>query len=82
MEANPVKLVEERDLKELANWMTWTTPTGIFLGGVQNLRAGGTGYMTVDISLGEYVWISEGNDLASRNLLKKFTVNEEKVKNQ
>lgn len=77
-----VRLAEGSDLKELGDWMTWTTPkgmetpapTGTFLGGVQNLRAGETGYMTVDVVPGEYAWISEGTDLAERKLLKKFKV--------
>lgn len=78
-----VKLSEDSELDELANWMTWMTPTGMetpapagtFLGGVQNLRAGETGYMTVDLTPGDYAWISEGTNLASRYLLQKFTVN-------
>lgn len=77
-----VKLAEESELEKLENWMTWTTeegmttpaPAGEFLGGVQNLRGGETGYMTVDITPGEYAWISEGTNLSSRNLLKRFTV--------
>lgn len=77
-----VKLAEESELEKLENWMTWETPGGMttpapageFLGGVQNLRGGETGYMTVDITPGEYAWISEGTNLSSRNLLKRFTV--------
>lgn len=77
-----VKLTENSQLEKLGDWMVWTTPEGMntpapageFLGGVQNLRAGETGYMTVDLDLGEYAWISEGTDLSARNLLKKFTV--------
>ena len=80
-----VRLLDDSNLNELANWMTWLTPTGMetpapagtFLGGVQNLRSGEKGYMTVDITPGEYAWISEGTDLASRNLVKRFTVQDE-----
>lgn len=78
-----VRLTAESDLEKLQNWMTWTTPegmetpapAGIFLGGVQNLRSGETGFMTVDITAGDYAWISEGTKLQSRNLVKLFTVN-------
>lgn len=78
-----VRLSEESEMDKLENWMTWTTPGGMetpapvgtFLGGVQNLRPGETGYMTVDIGPGDYAWISEGTKLKSRNLVKLFTVN-------
>ena len=77
-----VKLEEESDLEELEGWMTWTEPKGMetpapagtFLGGVQNLRAGEKGYMTVNITPGQYAWISEGSNLSSRKLVKTFTV--------
>lgn len=79
-----VRLSEESDLEKLGDWMVWTTPEGMttpapagtFLGGVQNLRAGETGYMTVDITPGMYAWISEGSDLSSRNLVKTFKVSQ------
>lgn len=77
-----VKLTENSQLENLGDWMVWTTPEGMntpapageFLGGVQNLRTGETGYMTVDLAPGEYAWLSEGSDLSARNLLKTFTV--------
>jgi hypothetical protein len=80
-----VKLSEDSDLEKLGNWMIWTTPEGMstpapegtFLGGVQNLRAGERGYMTVDITPGRYAWISEGSNLASRDLIQTFEVDDE-----
>lgn len=78
-----VKLEKDTDLEKLNSWMTWTTPDGLntpapvtFLGGAQEMPAGGTAYITIDLKPGNYAWIAEVPDPASKNMLKTFTVQE------
>lgn len=70
-------------LNELAQWMDWTTPTGLtarapggteFLGGSMEMAAGSTAYLTVNLRPGSYAWIAEVPDPAGKNMLKTFTV--------
>jgi hypothetical protein len=59
---------EGADLEALVFWMDWSNVGGLrapapveFLGGVENMPAGNHGYMTVDLTPGRYIWISEVN---------------------
>lgn len=76
-----VKLEEGDDLEELNAWMNWAVPSGLntpapvrFLGGAQEMPAGNTAYITVDLKPGNYAWISEVPDPASKGMLKTFSV--------
>lgn len=76
-----VKLEENTDLEKLNSWMTWTTPEGLntpapvkFLGGAQEMPAGSTAYISIDLKPGNYAWIAEVPDPKSKNMLKTFTV--------
>ncbi|HET8855032.1 MAG TPA: hypothetical protein VFM60_03815 [Salinimicrobium sp.] len=78
-----VKLEKDADLEALNSWMTWTTPEGLntpapvrFLGGAQEMPAGKTAYITVNLEPGNYAWISEVPNPASKNMLKRFSVSE------
>jgi len=82
---NLAKLDTEADLEFLNNWMDWSNPKGLiepapkgvtFLGGVNNMRAGDTGYFTVSLEPGRYVLISEVPNPSSKNMLKTFVVKE------
>ena len=82
---NLAKLDDNADLDGLNNWMDWSDPKGLiepapagvtFLGGVNNMLAGDTGYFTVNLEPGRYVLISEVPNPASKNMLKTFTVSE------
>lgn len=82
---NLAKLSDDVDLDNLNNWMDWSNPKGLiepapkgvtFLGGVNNMRAGDTGYFTVNLDPGRYVLISEVPNPASKNMLKTFVVSE------
>ena len=82
---NLVKLDSNASLEELENWMNWVDPKGliepappglIFLGGVNNMPAGGRGYFTVVIEPGNYALISEVPNALSKNMLKTFVVAE------
>ncbi len=73
----------ETDITVLANWMNAAdftafrtpAPAGFaFLGGIQELPAGQTGYFTASLGPGSYVLISEVPQALSRKLYKRFEV--------
>jgi hypothetical protein len=77
------KLDDSADLDNLDMWMDWSNPKGLiepapsgvtFLGGVNNMLAGDTGYFTATLEPGRYVLISEVPNSESKNMLKTFTV--------
>lgn len=71
------------DINVLNKWMNVATPEGLqtpapagfkFLGGVQEMPTGSTGYFTADLKPGNYVLISEIPDPKGKGLIKEFTV--------
>ena len=84
-DVNLVKLEDGANLKDLESWMNWADPNGLidpapnnitFLGGVNNLPAGSTGYFTAGLEPGNYVLISEVPNASAKNMLKTFVVSE------
>ncbi|MCL6265916.1 hypothetical protein [Flagellimonas myxillae] len=82
---NLVKLSEDASMEELENWMNWATPTGLmepapegltFLGGVNDMPAGRTGFFTVQLDPGKYVLISEVPNPTAKGLLRTFEIKE------
>jgi hypothetical protein len=82
-DVNIAKLSDLANLDDLNSWMDWSNPKGLiepaptgvtFMGGLNNMSAGDTGYFTVDLKPGRYVLISEVPNPASKNMLKTFTV--------
>jgi hypothetical protein len=80
---NLAKIDETVDLVRLEQWMNWADPKGLiepapigvnFIGGVNNMPAGGKGYFTVNLEPGNYVLISEVPNALSKNMLKTFEV--------
>ena len=77
-----VRLRSDTNLDELAAWMNPLLPDGMvspgapadFLGGIEDMPEGSTGYFTVRLTPGEYAWISEVPDPAGKDMLKTFTV--------
>jgi len=78
-----IKMDENTDLNEVAAWMDWAQPEGLvsgmddpapaeFLGGIQDMPIGNTGYFKVTLEPGNYAWISERS--ASTPLYREFTV--------
>jgi hypothetical protein len=75
------RLTDNTDLQQLAAWMDWSRPGGLetpapaqFLGGVNEMPAGETGYMHVRLEPGRYVWVSEVTDPGRKGMLKTFVV--------
>jgi hypothetical protein len=84
-DVNLVKIDDNANLEELGSWMDWSNPKGLiepapagvtFLGGMNNMLAGDTGYFTATLEPGTYVLIAEVPNPASKNMLKTFTVSE------
>lgn len=82
-DVNLVKLDDNANLDELEAWMNWATPDGLktpvpsgitFLGGVNNMEAGNTGYFEVDLKPGNYALIAEVPNAKSKKMLKTFEV--------
>ncbi len=84
-DVNLAKIDESVDLVNLEKWMNWADPKGLiepapegvnFLGGVNNMPAGSTGYFSADLTPGKYVLIAEVPDAMKKNMLKTFEVTE------
>lgn len=75
------RLPESPDLEALEAWMDWTRADGLqtpapveFLGGLNEMPAGATGYFTVTLAPGSYVLVSEVPGTRAKGLLRTFTV--------
>lgn len=80
---NLVKLESEDQLEPLAKWLNTAdikafrtpAPEGLkFLGGVEDLPAGKTGYFKVKLEKGNYLMISEIPQVLERKMFKQFVV--------
>ncbi len=83
-DVNLVWVEEGADMTMLTDWVNWAAPEGLqtpapggfkFLGGMQEMNPGKTGYFTADLKPGNYVLISEVPDARTKGLFKSFTVN-------
>lgn len=68
-------------LEAVEAWMDWTRPEGLqspspvrFVGGINEMPAGTTGYFTADFESGDYVWVAEVPGARAKNMLVPFTV--------
>lgn len=82
-DVNIVWVNEGADMAKLEKWVNWSDPEGLqtpapegfrFLGGVQEMKAGGKGFFTVDLKPGKYALISEVPGAQSKGMLKTFEV--------
>ena len=76
-----VRLGDDADLEQIAAWMDWRAPHGLetpapvlFLGGINEMPAGSTGYIRVLLEPGRYAWVAEVPDPAASGFLRTFTV--------
>jgi len=84
-DVNLVKLDDNADINALEKWVNWADPKGLitpspkgitFLGGVNDMPAGSTGYFTTTLEAGNYALISEVPNASGKNLLKRFTISD------
>ncbi|MDX1472032.1 MAG: hypothetical protein R3213_11095 [Flavobacteriaceae bacterium] len=82
-DVNLVRYENSVKTDSLIPWLNWMNPTGLktpppagftFLGGVNNMLAGDTGYFEVDLTPGNYLLISEVPDAKKKGLYKEFKV--------
>ncbi|UKM63894.1 hypothetical protein GSB9_00441 [Flavobacteriaceae bacterium GSB9] len=80
---NLVKLTDDASIEALEAWMDWSDPKGLitpvpngvtFLGGVNDMPEGSTGYFYADLIPGKYAFISEVPNTNEKGLLKTFEV--------
>ena len=76
-----VRLADDTDLDALELWMDWSRPAGlqtpapaVFVGGLNEMSAGATGYFHVNLEAGSYAWIAEVPGAGSKGMLQTFTV--------
>ena len=76
-----VALSDDVKIDSLVAWMDWMRPTGLqtpapaeFVGGLEEMPAGQTGYLTVTLDPGRYAWISEVPNADKKGMLRIFTV--------
>ncbi|MDP2497182.1 MAG: hypothetical protein Q8W44_04230 [Candidatus Palauibacterales bacterium] len=77
------RLDEGADREALGAWMNWAVPGGLtddvpegvtFLGGVQDMPAGESAYMTADLAPGRYALVAEVPDPADKGMMVEFTI--------
>lgn len=75
------RLPDGADLSVLEQWMDWSRPSGLqtpapveFLGGLNEMPAGSTGYFSATLESGSYAWISEVPGTRAKGMLQTFTV--------
>jgi hypothetical protein len=82
-DVNLVKYDANANLEVLEAWINWANPKGLispapegftFMGGVNDMPAGSTGYFEVTLEPGNYALISEVPNAGSKNLLKTFSI--------
>ncbi|MGD8379451.1 MAG: hypothetical protein PVJ40_05575 [Gammaproteobacteria bacterium] len=76
-----VRLSQDTDEKAVAAWMDWMQPDGLntpapadFLGGLEEMPAGSTGYFTVTLQPGRYAWVAEVPHPDEHGMFKVFVV--------
>ncbi|SIN73403.1 hypothetical protein [Algoriphagus halophilus] len=82
-DVNLVRIDDSGDLAAIETWMNWLNLDGLidpvpegftFLGGVNDMPTGSTGYFNATLEPGKYALISEVPDASNRNLLKTFEI--------
>lgn len=76
-----LQMADDTDPEAVSEWMNWSLPGGLetpapvpFLGGINDMPPGTTGYFTVDLDPGRYALVSEVADPLSKGMLRVFTV--------
>ncbi len=74
-----IRITDNTDLDKVGAWMDWLNVTGLqspapaeFLGGAQEMPVGSTAYFTVDLTPGDYAFVTE--PYAEQGMMKRFSV--------
>jgi hypothetical protein len=72
-----VRLADGTGVEQVVAWMDWMDALmppapGEFMGGAEDMPAGHTAYVTVDLTPGNYAWVSE--TYGSRGVVQEFMV--------
>lgn len=77
------RIEDDIDLDALNTWMDWTHPHGLespapvrFMGGLNEMAEGATGYFTVTLEPGRYALVAEVTNPQGKGMLHTFTVPE------
>ncbi|MUP47324.1 hypothetical protein E0K83_16400 [Gramella sp. BOM4] len=82
-DVNLVRAEPDADLAALEKWVNWSDPEGLqtpapkgfkFLGGMQEMNEGKTGYFSADLKPGRYILIAEVPGASKKGMLKEFRV--------
>lgn len=75
------RLASAADSARVVQWMDWTQREGLstpapveFVGGLNEMPAGATGYIHVTLEPGSYAWVAEVPDPAAKGMFRSFTV--------
>jgi hypothetical protein len=75
------RLSPTSDLAALERWMDWRRREGLetpapatFIGGTNEMPAGSTAYLTLDLEPGRYAWIAEVPDAGKKGMMREFVV--------
>lgn len=76
-----VRLDETVDEEAISSWMNWTSPNGLetpspatFIAGTNEMPAGSSAYLHLNLDPGDYMWIAEVPDPESKGMLQRFTI--------
>jgi len=76
-----VRLTPETDIEALVAWMNWALPAGLqtpapadFVGGINELPAGDTGFFRATLQPGDYAFIAEVPAAEEKGMFHRFTV--------
>jgi hypothetical protein len=77
-----IRINTDTDIQAALDWMDWQKPQGLlvpspvtFIGGINDVMpAGSTAYFTVDLSSGNYAFISETPEADKKGLLLEFEI--------
>lgn len=82
-DVNLVRLSDNANLNELESWMNWADPKGLiepapngitFIGGVNDMPEGNTGYFQTTLEPGNYALVAEVPNALRKNMLRTFKV--------
>lgn len=76
-----MRVTADEDVEKALDWMDWRTPHGLqvpspveFIGGLNDMKQGSTGYFRVKLEPGNYAFVGETDGAAEKGLLLPFAL--------